>query len=307
MGRVIEPLTRMGARFMARAGGKYPPVAVQGGGLRGMEYRLPVASAQLKSALLLAGLFAEGQTTVISPEPSRDHTERMLPAYGADLKVDGDRATVSGGARLKARDLTVPNDFSSAAFFMVASTLVEGSALVIRNVGLNPTRTGLLDVLGRMGARIEILDRREVSGEPVGDLRVSAARLMSTEIGGSEVANIIDEFPVISVAAALADGVTRIWGAGELRVKESDRIATVAEGLRRMGVNVVEHEDGMDVHGTAGALLAGAEVESHGDHRIAMAFSVAALVADGQTTVRGAEAVGISFPGFYEMLKRVSG
>jgi len=190
---------------------------------------------------------------------------------------------------------------------MAASTLVEGSALVIRNVGLNPTRTGLLDVLGRMGARIEILDRRDVSGEPVGDLRVSAARLTCTEIGGSEVANIIDEFPVISVAAALADGVTRIRGAGELRVKESDRIATVAEGLRRMGVNVVEHEDGMDVHGTAGALLAGAEVESHGDHRIAMAFSVAALVAEGQTTVRGAEAVGISFPGFYEMLKRVSG
>ena len=305
MGRVVEPLRQMGAEIRGRDGDRYPPLAIRGGGLKPIRYRMPVASAQVKSAVLLAGLFAEGITEVLEPLRSRDHTERMLPAFGAEVSVEGLSVRIRGGGELKGRDTAVPGDFSSAAFFMVAALLTEGSEVLIRDVGINPTRTGLLHVLRRMGADIVEEHAREVSGEPVADIRCrGGGDLRAVSIGGDEIPLLIDEFPVLCVAATRAEGVTSLTGAGELRVKESDRIKAMATELRKFGVELEEYPDGMRIRGKAA--LKGCEVESYGDHRIAMSLSIAALLAEGTTVIRNPRCVEISFPGFFEELGRLA-
>jgi 3-phosphoshikimate 1-carboxyvinyltransferase len=304
MRRVVEPLTRMGARITGRDNNDRAPLAIRGGPLHGIRYESPVSSAQVKSALLLAGLQASGPTTVVEPVKSRDHTERMLRAFGAAVREDPSSVTVRPGSALRGREVWVPGDLSSAAFFIVAGTIVEGSELMIRNVGVNPTRTGLLEILQRMGARIELQNRRERSGEPVADLVVRSAPLAAVRIGGEEIPRAIDEFPILCVAAAAAAGVTVIEGAKELRVKESDRIATMTAELRRLGVEVEERPDGMRIvgRGPDGPPLGGAVCRSYGDHRVAMAMAVAGLIAIGETTVEDTECVNTSFPGFERLL-----
>ena len=305
MGRVIKPLSLMGAHIIARDDNRYPPLAIKGGNLSPIKYMMPVASAQVKSSLLLAGLYAEGDTEIVEPVKSRDHSEKMLPAFGADITVEGLRITVRGGRELGALDTLVPGDFSSAAFFIVAALLIPGAEITARNVGINPTRTGLLEVLKNMGASIEISNVRDVSGEPVADVYCRGkAELKAVSIAGEIVPSLIDEFPVLCVAAALAEGTTVIRGAEELRVKESDRIKTIAAELRKMGVEIEEYADGLSIRGTE--KLLGAEVESHGDHRIAMSMAVAGMVAEGRTLINGASAVDISFPGFFDTIGRLS-
>ncbi|MEJ2254283.1 MAG: 3-phosphoshikimate 1-carboxyvinyltransferase [Nitrospirota bacterium] len=304
MRRVIDPLSGMGARIMARGGDRYPPMAVRGGDLKGIRHALPVASAQVKSSLLLAGLYARGETELVEPAASRDHTERMLRASGADISVEGRTIRVGSGRELSPLEVDVPGDFSSAAFFIAAAVLVEGSELIIRNVGLNPTRTGFLDALREMGAHVERAREREVSGEPVADLIVRSSPLRAIEVGVDEIPAMIDEFPILAVAGARAEGTTVIRGAGELRVKESDRIHAMGQGLSAMGVKVEELDDGLRIDGPG--RLRGAPVKSFGDHRIAMALAVASLVAEGSTVIEGAEAVDISFPGFFESLRRLA-
>jgi 3-phosphoshikimate 1-carboxyvinyltransferase len=306
MGRIIKPLRQMGAHIMARDGDRHPPVAIRGGGLKGIRYEMPVASAQVKSAIILAGLYAEGETELIEPVKSRDHTERMLPSYGAALRVEGSKITVAGGRELKARDIYVPADFSSSAFFIVGALTIKGSDLKIKEVGMNPARTGLLNVLKRMGAVFEIENLKDVSGEPVGDIHIRAAdRLKGADIKEDEVPSLIDEFPILCIAASLAEGVTTIRGAGELRVKETDRINAMAEGLRKMGIEVEEYKDGLAINGKDS--LKGAVLESRKDHRIAMAFSIAALSAEGKTVINDSDSADVSFPGFYETLRRLTG
>jgi 3-phosphoshikimate 1-carboxyvinyltransferase len=304
MKRVIEPLTRMGASIFGRAGGEKAPLAIAGKELAGITYESPVASAQVKSAILLAGLYASGETTVTEPHLSRDHSERMLGYFGADIQVLDSGARIRGGRELTARDITVPGDISSAAFFMVAALIVPGSELLIRGVGINPTRTGILDILTAMGADIELLDRRELSGEPVADILVRSSRLQGIEIGGDVVPRAIDEFPVICVAASLAEGRTVVKEARELRVKETDRIAAMAANLRKAGITVVETEDGMEIEGRE--RLTGGEYESFGDHRIAMSMLVAGLAAERAVTVSDVECIATSFPTFTELLERVA-
>ncbi len=305
MARVIGPLGMMGAQISARSDNRFPPLAIKGGALRPLRYEMPVASAQVKSSLLLAGLYCEGETEISEPTQSRDHTERMLPAQGADLRTEGLRVFVRGGRELSPMEMEVPGDFSSAAFFIVAALLVPGSEIIARNVGINPTRTGLLRALSMMGAAVEIQNAREMSGEPVADLRcTSPAGLKAVGLTEEIIPSLIDEFPVLCIAAAHAEGFTTIRGAGELRVKESDRIRAMASELKKMGVKVEEYPDGIGIQGAAG--LKGAEVDSHGDHRIAMAMAVGALAAEGVTTIRNASAVGISFPSFFDTLARLS-
>ena len=305
MARVINPLSQMGARITARADNRYPPLAIKGGELMPLKYMMPVASAQVKSSLLLAGLYCEEETRITEPSKSRDHTERMLPALGADLKVEGLTVTIKGGREISSMEMEVPGDFSSAAFFIVAALLVPGSEIVVRNVGINPTRTGLLEVLAQMGAKVEIGNVRDVSGEPVADIYCRGrAHLKAVQLTGEIIPSLIDEFPVLCIAAASAEGFTTIRGASELRVKESDRIRAMATELRKMGVAVEEYPDGIGITGRE--KLTGAEVESHGDHRIAMAMTVAALTAEGSTVIQGASAVKISFPGFFDTIKRLS-
>jgi 3-phosphoshikimate 1-carboxyvinyltransferase len=301
MRRVVEPLRKMGANVLGRDGGNNPPLAISGGKLSPISFTSPVPSAQVKSAVLLAGLFAEGTTEVIETSRSRDHTERMLRAFGADIKVDALRVSVKGMPALSPVAFDVPGDFSSAAFFIAAALLVEGSDVTVRSVCLNPTRTGLLEVLKQMGADIEIVGKDAVSGEPVGDIHCRATSLQGVKVSGDIMPSLIDEFPVLCILAAFADGESEIRDAGELRVKESDRIAAVSSGLKRMGAEVDELDDGIIIKG--GGKLKGAEINSHGDHRIAMAFSVAGLLADGETKINGADAVNVSFPGFYEQMK----
>ena len=298
MRRVTEPLASMGANIGTAAGGT-PPLRVRGGQpLRGIEYASPIASAQVKSAVLLAGLYAGGETAVIEPRPTRDYTERMLAAFGWPVAFEPGRARLSGGHGLHATDIDVPADFSSAAFFIVAASIIPGSELVLRNVGINPRRTGLLHVLRAMGADIKEENRCEAGGEPVADLVVHDAPLHGIEVPIEHVADMIDEFPVLFVAAACAEGVTTIRGAEELRVKESDRIAVMATGLRVLGVRIEEIPDGAVIEGGA---LRGGTVESHGDHRIAMAFAVAGAVAGSSITIRDCANVATSFPGFVEL------
>lgn len=304
MKRVIEPLSRMGASIFGRAGGDRAPLAIVGKELTGIDYTSPVASAQVKSALMLAGLYAAGATTITEPHLSRDHSERMLRYFGGDIETSGATVTVRGGRELQGRDIVVPGDISSAAFFMVAALIVPGSELLIRGVGVNPTRTGILDILTAMGASIELLDCREVSGEPVADILIRSSRLRGIEIGGDLVPRAIDEFPVLCVAASLAEGRTIVREAKELRVKETDRIAAMAANLRKAGVNVVETEDGMEIEGRE--RLTGGVFESFGDHRIAMSMLVAGLAAEGDVTVNDVECIATSFPNFFELLAGVA-
>jgi 3-phosphoshikimate 1-carboxyvinyltransferase len=305
MARVISPLREMGAVISGREEDKYLPLSIRGGRLKAMNYMMPTASAQVKSCLVLAGLYADGTTVITEPFKSRDHTERMLGAMGAGLKVEGLSVKVGCGGGLHAIDMTVPSDFSSAAFFMAAALIVPNSDIVIRNVGINPTRTGFLDVIREMGAVVEMHNVREVSGEPVADFRLrTAPALRSVKIGRETVSSMIDEFPILCVLASQAEGVTEIRGAEELRVKESDRIRAMAVELRKIGVEVEEYPDGIAVKGKA--LLKGCEVESYGDHRIAMSFSIAALVAEGKTVINNASCVDISFPGFYDRLREIA-
>ncbi|MBI4689194.1 MAG: 3-phosphoshikimate 1-carboxyvinyltransferase [Nitrospirae bacterium] len=305
MGRVIKPLSLMGAGVFARDDDRYPPIAIKGKKLKAIRYEMPVASAQVKSAILLAGLYADGETEVIEPMKSRDHTERMMPSYGAELTVEGLGIKIKGGCELKACDMVVPGDFSSAAFFIIAALLVPDSEILIKNVGINPTRTGLLEVLKKAGTDIELINVRDVSGEQVADIHCRGTiGLRGMNITKEHIPALIDEFPILCIAATQANGITSIRGAEELRVKESDRIRAMVEGLRKMGVEVEEFNDGLNIKGPA--KLKGAAIESFGDHRIAMAFSVAALLAHGKTTIKGISAVNISFPGFYNMLKMLT-
>jgi len=301
MGRIVQPLRAVGATIMGRDDGRYPPLAILGGPLRGVDHRIPIASAQVKSCLLLAGLLAEGQTTVQSPAESRDHTERMLREMGVPVIAGGPTVSLKGPvARLSAFDLTVPGDFSSAAFLLVAACLVERSDVTLEGVGLNPSRTGLLDVLRQMGAPVEVEERRETSGEPVGDLVVRSSSLRGVEVGAASIPSLIDELPVLAVAATQAEGATVVRDAAELRRKESDRIATTVQELRKLGAHIEERPDGFVVEGPT--RLVGAPVHSHGDHRLAMALAVAGLVAEGETVVEGFDCAADSFPGFADVL-----
>jgi 3-phosphoshikimate 1-carboxyvinyltransferase len=304
MKRVVGPLAQMGARISGRAGGDQAPLAIQGTKLTGIQYASPVSSAQVKSAIMLAGLYAEGETTVLEPHLSRDHSERMLRHFGAQVESFPGGVKLTGGVELTASDIAVPGDISSAAFFMVAALIVPGSELLIRSVGVNPTRTGIIDILKGMGADLELLNPREQSGEPVADIRIRSSKLQAMEISGELVPRAIDEFPAICVAASLARGTTRVSGAAELRVKETDRIAAMAANLRRAGVSVVETADGMEITGVE--RLAGCSAESFGDHRIAMSMLVAGLAATGETRVADTECIATSFPGFLELLEKVA-
>jgi 3-phosphoshikimate 1-carboxyvinyltransferase len=304
MGRVITPLREMGADITSEGGENRAPLRIDGHALRGITYRSQVASAQVKSALLLAGLQARGRTQVWEPVRSRDHTERMLPAFGVSLEVQGTEVTVEGGQELRACDVEVPGDLSSAAFFIGAALIVPGSELYIRGVGLNPTRTGVLDVFRAMGGTITSLNEREVCGEPVGDLLVRSSSLQGVEFAEELVVRAIDEIPIIAVAASVAQGVTTIRGARELRVKESDRIRALAVGLSALGVRVSELPDGLIIEG--GEFRRG-HVQSFDDHRIAMAFSIAGLAGTGEIVLEGISCVNISFPGFYSLLRDLTG
>ena len=306
MQRVIEPLGRMGARIESRGGKGCAPLEIHGGALTAIRYAMPIASAQVKSAILFAGLQAGGVTVVEEPEQSRDHTEIMARAFGAKLDVQGGRTiSVEGGRELAATDVRVPGDLSSAAFFMAAAAAIPGSELLVREVGCNPTRSGVIDILRRMGASVECLNPRAAAGEPVADIRVTGAKLKGTDIGPEMAARTIDEYPILAVAAALAQGKTTISGARELRYKESDRIAVMTEQLRALGVRVEEREDGMTIEGRG--RLQGASVRSYGDHRVAMALAVAGLASDGGVEIDDTACADISFPGFFALLEGVRG
>ncbi len=306
MQRVVDPLRQMGAQIWGRGTGRLAPLAIQGQQLHGIHYHSPVASAQVKSCVLLAGLSATGITTVTEPALSRDHSERMLKAFGAQIETNPTTRTVhiQGGATLTGQAVTVPGDISSAAFWLVAGSIVPEANLLIQNVGLNPTRTGILDVLKEMGANITIENQREIAGEPLGDLRVQSAHLKGVTIGGQVIPRLIDEIPVLAVAATFASGLTKIQEAEELRVKESDRLAAIAKELTKMGAHVTEFPDGLEIQG--GAPLVGTAVESYDDHRIAMSLAIASLQAQGSTHIKGANCVTISYPTFYSSLEHVT-
>jgi len=306
MRRVGQPLASMGADVRGRDSGNLAPLAVQGRPLRGTVIGTPVASAQVKSALLLAALTAESATTVIEPAQSRDHSERMLKAFGADLTVGGEMGrhiSVNPGATLRGQNVIVPGDISSAAFWLVAGSLVPGADITIENVGLNPTRTGILEVLDQMGARIEVLNPRDVAGEPVGDLRVTHGPLQPFDFGDEIMPRLVDEVPILSVAACFCDGESRISGASELRVKETDRLAVMARQLKAMGADIEEHDDGMTIRG--GRPLTGAVLDSETDHRVAMSLAVAAMLAKGDSSLARSEAAAVSYPTFWDELERL--
>ncbi|HEX5763496.1 MAG TPA: 3-phosphoshikimate 1-carboxyvinyltransferase [Solirubrobacterales bacterium] len=302
--RVAEPLRLMGAQLSCREE-RLPPLRIEAAPLSGISYELPVASAQVKSCLLFAGLLAEGETKVIESLPSRDHTERMLTAAGAEVRRSDGAVSVRPASRLEPGSIAVPADFSSAAFFVVAALLVPGSEVVLEGVGLNPTRTGLLAILERMGAEIEIEGEGERGGEPSGRVRVRPVALRGAEVGGADVPLAIDELPLVALAACFAEGETTIRDAAELRRKESDRIATVSEALRALGAEVETSEDGMRITGTGG--LRGGAVDAHGDHRIAMLGAIAGLASQEGVEVRGIEAAAVSYPGFERDLASLSG
>lgn len=303
MKRVAEPLEKMGARIESHEG--CAPLEVHGAQLKGIHYATPVASAQVKSAILLAGLQADGVTTVEEPQQSRDHTEIMARSLGAKLEARGKRVTLEGGHQLSPLDIQVPGDLSSAAFFIAAAAMIPGSDVLIRGVGCNPTRSGVIEILRRMGAAIDLIDQRTAAGEPVADIRVRGGKLRGVDIGAEMVARTIDEYPILAVAAALAEGKTAISGANELRYKESDRISVMSEQLRRLGVTVEERDDGMIIDGRD--RLNGAAVQSAGDHRVAMSLAVAALSSDGGVEIDDTACADISFPGFFDLLERIAG
>jgi len=300
MKRISDPLSQMGARIETSKGGR-PPLHIRGGQtLRGIHYHMPVASAQVKSSLLLAGLYAHGETAVTEPAPTRDHTERMLRGFGYPVTTDGATARLRGGSRLTACDIDVPADISSATFFLVGAAIAPGSELVLEHVGINPTRIGVIKILRLMGADLVLENPREVGGEPVADLRIRGSRLRGIRIPEDQVPLAIDEFPALFIAAACAEGETVLTGAHELRVKESDRIAVMAEGLTRLGVAVTETPDGIVIRGGS---IEGGEVNSHGDHRIAMSFAMAGLRANGVIRIRDCRNVATSFPNFVELAR----
>lgn len=301
MRRIIEPLTRMGAKISSQD--EHAPLEISGGNLRGIEYKPPVASAQVKTSLLFAGLFAEGETSVEEPVPTRDHGEVALRAFGAQIAHDKNRTSIRGGQQLKAIEATVPGDISSAAFFLCAAAIFPESNLVIDSLLLNPTRAVLLDVLAALGARARMIQVEEKHGELVGTIALEAGPLTGVKLAGAQSAALIDEIPVLAAIAPYTRDGLEVRDARELRVKESDRIAAVATNLRAMGAEVVEREDGLTVPG--GQQLHGAEIDSQHDHRIAMAFSIAALKANGKTIIHGADAADISFPEFFQMLEGV--
>lgn len=307
MARVIQPLSQMGAEIRGRQGNTRAPLAISGRSLQPIRYVSPIASAQVKSSILLAGLTCEGQTTVVEPALSRDHSERMFRAFGAKLTVNPEEisVTVEGPAELTGQPVVVPGDISSAAFWLVAAAIVPDSDLLIENVGVNPTRTGILEALQQMEAQITLENERIVAGEPVADLRVRSSNLQAIEIGGSLIPRLIDEVPILAVAAAFAKGTTIIRDAEELRVKESDRIAVMASELGRMGATISERPDGLEI--TGGAALTGATVDSYTDHRIAMSLAIAALQAKGQTQIQQAEAAAVSYPDFVPTLQQLLG
>ena len=304
VGRIVEPLRLMGAQLLARDGDSLPPLAIRGGGLQGIHYRLPVASAQVKSAVLLAGLFAEGETVVEEPLTTRDHTERLLRAMGADLKREGPGVRLAPPQALSPLDLEVPGDVSSAAFWLVAASVHPDAEIVLPKVNVNPTRTGLLDALSMMGAKIDVGEQRVVGEEPVADITVRSARLRGVEVAGELIPRLLDEIPALAVAAAFAEGRTVVRDAAELRVKESDRITALVRGLGRMGAQIEERPDGFEIEGGSG--LRGGEVSGSGDHRLTMALAIAGLVAAGETVVEDEGSVSVSYPGFWQDLERVS-
>ncbi|MGI6495235.1 MAG: 3-phosphoshikimate 1-carboxyvinyltransferase [Kiritimatiellia bacterium] len=310
MRRILDPLRRMGADIVAEGGGERAPLRIRGGTLDGIAYDSPVASAQVKSALLLAGLRARGTTRIREPAPSRDHTERLFHTLGLPVVREGLQTTLQGSGglapELPAREWHIPGDPSSAAFWVVAAAAMPGAELTVRNVGLNPTRTAYLDVLREMGAAITVSSLREAEWEPQGDVTVHGSKLRGVEIGGARIANLIDELPILAVAAAAAEGVTHIRDAAELRVKESDRIETVARMLRAAGVEVETFPDGMAIQGGA-TIRGGGVIESAGDHRIAMAGAMLALRATSPVTVRGTGCVATSYPGFAAALHSLRG
>jgi 3-phosphoshikimate 1-carboxyvinyltransferase len=293
--RIVLPLRQMGANLSA-SGDRLPPLEITGARLHGITYELPIASAQVKSCLLFAGLMAAGETRVIEPTPSRDHTERMLAAAGASIERDGDAVVVQPAERLEPGPIAVPADISSSAFLIVAALLIPGSDVVLEEVGVNPTRTGLLTILERMGAEVSLEDQREVGGEPIATLRVRPATIRATEVGGAEVPLAIDELPLVALAACFAEGTTTIRDAAELRRKESDRIETVTAALTALGGIVEPTDDGMVIEGTGG--LRGGAIDSHGDHRIAMLGAVAGLASREGVEVEGMEAAAVSYPSF---------
>ncbi len=306
MKRVIEPLSRMGARIYGRKGNTCAPLTIIGKEkLAPIEYSSPIASAQVKSAIILAGLYGDGVTKVTEPSKSRDHTERMLTAFGAKVETGPDWASVSGGQELHGREVLVPGDISSAAFFLVAGSIVPGSEILIRNVGVNPTRTGILEALKAMGADISLLDEREASGEPVADLLVKSAPLKGTEIGGEIIPRLIDEIPILAVAAAAATGRTVIRNAEDLRAKESDRIKALADNLSRLGVPVEEQPDGLVIEGKE--QISGGSWNTYFDHRMAMSGLVIGLVSLSDVIIDNEECVSVSFPGFINLLKGLQG
>lgn len=305
MRRVVDPLRQMGAEIYGRKDGEYTPIAIEGKRLHSIRYTLPVASAQVKSALILAALTAEGISEIVEPVPTRDHTERMLHFFGGKIHVEhGGLIRVPGGIRLSGRDLTVPGDISSAAFFLVLGAIHPDAELTIEGVGVNPTRTGILDVLHQMGARLKVENLREEGGEPVADLTISNSRLKGITIGGSMIPRLIDEIPIIAVAATQAEGVTIIRDAEELKVKESDRIHAVVTELKKLGAKIEATADGMVIEGPTP--LHGGEVEVYHDHRIAMSMAVAGCITGGDPVhIRGSEIAVISFPNFYDLLEKV--
>jgi 3-phosphoshikimate 1-carboxyvinyltransferase len=308
MGRVVKPLRQMGAIIAGRKGGELAPLAITGTRLHGVEFASPVASAQVKSALLLAGLFAEGTTRITEPRRSRDHTERLFRHWGFPIREEAGAVVLPGRPAVGWRglpDLAVAGDLSAAAFFLVGATIVPGSEVTVKDVGVNPTRTGVLEILAEMGADIRMLNPREQAGEPVADLHVRSAKLRGVRIGPERIPQTIDEFPILCVAAAAAEGETRITGADELRVKESDRIATMATELAKLGVELTETPDGLIIQGRGdkpagrgGRPLRAATCLSYGDHRVAMSVAIAGLIADGPTTIEDAGCIETSFPGF---------
>lgn len=304
MGRVIEPLSMMGSQILARENNTVAPITIRGGNLSGIEYKMPIASAQVKSCLLLAGLYARGNTTVIEPHKSRDHTERLLQYLGANINVDGLKIVLEGQNELEPKEIKIPGDISSASFFIVAATIVPGSSLTLTNVGVNPTRTGILSILTRMGADIVISNEQEICGELVGDITVNSSNLKGIEIGGSVIPTLIDEIPIIAVASAVAEGTTIIKDAQDLRNKESDRLKAITSELKKMGVDIEETFDGLIINGNK-KIEGDCTCESHHDHRIAMALTIASLVAKNPVTIENAGWIKISFPEFSTILNKI--
>jgi 3-phosphoshikimate 1-carboxyvinyltransferase len=303
MQRVIDPLTQMGARIRSKADNGMAPLEIDGGGLRGIRYRMPIASAQVKSAILLAALQAEGETLIEEPQRSRDHTEVMIRGFGGAVGVDGARIFLKGGQALAGQDVQIPGDISSAAFFLVAAAMITGSDVTVRRVGCNPTRDGIVEVLRAMGAAVELFNERSEAGERVVAIRVTGGQQRGVTVGPDQGARTLDEYPILAIAGAVADGVTRFVDVRELRVKESDRIAAMTDGLRNLGIEVEVSEDSMTIAG--GQKLKGGAVRSFADHRVAMSFAIAGLVSRDGVEIDDPRCASISFPNFFELLEQI--